>query len=177
MSKVKTPKAETDKMECPDCHSMILKSNFSAHKKTKRHQNAINQTTAPERVKAIQVKKSHRQQKYEEDDYISDGASDEDGDEVEDDTYPDDMSDDVTFEEEVASGFELMNNKLDQLLSLDLRKISLMMTDLTKQLNELSQLVEKNNREALNQINNVSSHIVGEMKSINKVEPFNSKTG
>ena len=176
-------KATESKIECPDCHSMILKTNLSAHKKTKRHQNAVNPqpseesvTTqrARERLKtnsktnsktSSKTKVAVREPSYSEEDELE---------QDEDDQYPEDEDDDddMSFEDEVMAGLELLNNKLDQLLSLDV------VTKVRQCMDEINKQSQVSHQTTTNLIDNVRTHIIQEIKACNGGQPqFNVKTG
>jgi len=169
-------KAMESKIECPDCHSMILKTNLAAHKKTKRHQNAVNPlpSEAAQRAKERLKKVTVREPSYSEED---DDIEDEHDDEVDDLEH-----DDMPFEDEVMAGLELLNNKLDQILALDmgseLRKSNVKFADLVKEMNELSRQAKENNQTTTNLLDNIRIHIIQEMKACQGgLVQFNSKTG
>lgn len=178
-------KSTESKIECPDCHSMILKTNLAAHKKTKRHQNAVNPLPsedskaaqrAKERLTSLTKKKvTVREPSYSEDE---DGVEDE----LEDEDVEDDDMEDMSFEDEVMAGLELLNNKLDQILALDmgseLRKSNVKFADLVKEMNELSRQAKENNQTTTNLLDNIRIHIIQEMKACQGgLVQFNSKTG
>ena len=191
-------KATESKIECPDCHSMILKTNLSAHKKTKRHQNAVNPQPSDDSVTAQQATKrladskkktnsktnskktygvkqvSVREPSYSEEDELE--QDDEQDDEL-DDQYPEDCvdeleHDDISFEDEVMAGLELLNNKLDQLLSLDV------VTKVRQCMDEINKQSQASHQITTHLIDNVRTHIIQEVKACNAGQPqFNVKTG
>jgi hypothetical protein len=182
MSKNETKKATESKIECPDCHSMILKTNLAAHKKTKRHQNAVNplpseDSKAAQRAKERLKKVTVRDPSYsEEDDDIED-----EHDEVDDLEHDDDIED-MTFEDEVMAGLELLNNKLDQILALDmgseLRKCNVKFADLVKEMNELSRQSKENTQTTTNLLDNIRINVIQEIKACQGGQvQFNTKTG
>jgi hypothetical protein len=158
---------------------MILKTNLAAHKKTKRHQNAVNplpseDSKAAQRAKERLKKVTVREPSYSEEE---DGVEDELEDDVEDDDI-----EDMPFEDEVMAGLELLNNKLDQILALDmgseLRKSNVKFADLVKEMNELSRQAKENNQTTTNLLDNIRIHIIQEMKACQGgLVQFNSKTG
>lgn len=165
------------KIECPDCHSMILKTNLSAHKKTKRHQNAVNpqpsdmrSMTEGENVTAQRLKKNLKKKVA-----VREPSYSEEEDELEqdeDDQYPEDVEDDMSFEDEVMAGLELLNNKLDQLLSLDV------VTKVRQCMDEINKQSQASHQTTTNLIDHVRTHIIQEIKACNGGQPqFNVKTG
>lgn len=174
-------KATESKIECLDCHSMILKTNLSAHKKTKRHQNAVNPQPSEESVTAqrarerladskknktnLKKKVTVREPSYSEDE------NEQYPEDVEDDDI-EDVDDDMSFEDEVMAGLELLNNKLDQLLSLDV------VTKVKQCMDEINKQSQVSHQTTTNLIDNVRTHIIQEVKACNGGQPqFNVKTG
>ena len=173
MSKSNESKIATEsKIECPDCHSMILKTNLSAHKKTKRHQNAVNPQPSEESVTAQRAKErlnSKKKVAVREPSYSEEDELEQD----EDDQYPeDDVDDDMSFEDEVMAGLELLNNKLDQLLSLDV------VTKVRQCMDEINKQSQASHQTTTNLLDHVRTHIIQEVKACNGGQPqFNVKTG
>jgi hypothetical protein len=160
---------------------MILKTNLAAHKKTKRHQNAVNplpseDSKVAQRAKErLKKKVTVREPSYSEEE--EDDIEDE-HDEVDELEHDDEM----TFEDEAMAGLELLNNKLDQILALDmgseLRKSNVKFADLVKEMNELSRQAKDNNQTTTNLLDNIRIHIIQEVKACNGGQPqFNVKTG
>ena len=171
-------KTTESKIECPDCHSMILKTNLAAHKKTKRHQNAVNPQPSEESVTAQRARERLTNSKKKV--AVREPSYSEEEDELEqdeDDQYPED--DDMSFEDEVMAGLELLNNKLDQLLSLDV------VTKIKQCMDEINKQSQASHQTTTNLIDHVRTHIIHEIKSCNGGQPrlsvdqplFNVKTG
>lgn len=162
-------KANESKIECPDCHSMILKTNLAAHKKTKRHQNAVN-PQSKENSKGVPV--PTRQRRVREPSCSEEDEEDLEYHHNEQDDVDDLEDDDMSFEDEVMEALELLNNKLDQLLSLDV------VTKIKQCMDEINKQSQASHQTTTNLIDHVRTHIIQEVKACNGGQPqFNVKTG
>jgi hypothetical protein len=156
-------KATESKIECPDCHSMILKTNLAAHKKTKRHQNAVNPVSKDQSIKKKRV--TVREPSYSEEESEEDEQDEQD--ELED----------MPFEDEVMNGLEHLNTKLDHILTETL-KSNVRYGELLKELNELARQVKEYSQTSSNLLENIRIQVIQEIKACQGGQvQFNSKTG
>jgi len=163
-------KTTESKIECPDCHSMILKTNLAAHKKTKRHQNAVNPVSKDQSIKKKRV--NVREPSYSEEESEQDEQDEQD--ELED----------MPFEDEVMNGLEHLNTKLDHILTETL-KSNVRYGELVKELNELARQVKEYSQTSSNLLENIRIQVIQEIKACQGARSagdagqvqFNSKTG